>query len=406
MLDVVSHIRDYNAGRDPERLALKYRNMRASPFVFLRGTCHLFYARLPNERVLHQVPTTWVCGDLHLENFGSYKGDNRLAYFDLNDFDEAALAPATWDLVRLLTSVLVAADNLKVNRAEAIALCQVFIEGYASALTQGKARWIERETADGLVRDLLDSLRSRPRAAFLDGRSDLKQPRGHKRVLRTDGHKALPVSTKQRDKVIAFMTDFAASQPNPAFYKVLDVARRIAGTGSLGVDRYSILVEGKGSPNGNYILDLKEALPSSLAPHLAIKQPCWQNEAERVVAVQRRMQAVSMAFLQPVALGETAYILRGLQPSEDRVALDGGHGRKLRRLEAVLRAMGELTAWAQLRSSGRNGSANADALIDVGQNPWWQPPLLALAEHCAEQVIQDWQCYAAAYDDGAYAISA
>lgn len=401
MLDVVTSIRDYNTGRDPERLVLKYRNLRSNPFVFLRGTCHLFYDRLPNERLLRQAPAAWVCGDLHLENFGSYKGDNRLVYFDLNDYDEAALAPCTWDLVRLLASVLVAADSLKVSRSDAQALCQACIAGYAGALGQGKARWIERDTADGLVRDLLDSLRNRPRAAFLDSRSELK---GRKRVLRTDGRKALPVSAKQRQKVVDFMAGFAKTQPDPAFYKVLDVARRVAGTGSLGVDRYAILVAGKGSPDGNYILDLKQALSSSLAPHLAIKQPRWKNEAERVVAVQRRMQAVSMAFLQPVVMGKKAYILRGLQPSEDRVALDGGSGRKLRRLAAVLRTMGELAAWDQLRSSGRDGSANADALIDFGQDPRWHPTLLALAEHCADQVRQDWQTYAAAYDAGAYAL--
>ncbi|MCE1241913.1 DUF2252 domain-containing protein [Oryzomicrobium sp.] len=404
MFDALTCIRDYNAGRDPERLVLKYRNMRASPFVFLRGTCHLFYDRLPNERIFRHAPAAWVCGDLHLENFGSYKGDNRLAYFDLNDFDEAALAPCTWDPVRLLTSILVAAASLKVNRAEALALGQVFLEGYANGLAQGKARWIERDTAEGLVRELLDSLRNRPRSAFLDSRSTLKSPKGRKRVLRADGRKALPASAKQRAKVEAFMAAFAKTQPNPEFYKVIDVARRIAGTGSLGVDRYAILVAGKGSPDGNYILDLKEALPSSLVPHLHLKQPRWKSEAERVVAVQRRSQAVSMAFLQPVTMGKKAYILRGLLPSEDRVALDGGNGRKLRRLESVLRTMGELAAWDQLRSSGRDGSASADELIDFGHDPRWRPTLLSLAEGCAEQVKDDWKAYATAYDDGFYTL--
>ncbi len=110
-MDVVERIRSYNAGRDPERLAMKYRRLRYSPFVFLRGTCQLFFDRLPNEPLLSKAPLAWVCGDLHLENFGSYKGDNRLVYFDINDFDDAALAPALWDPPRLLTSVVVAADT-------------------------------------------------------------------------------------------------------------------------------------------------------------------------------------------------------------------------------------------------------------------------------------------------------
>ena len=47
MLNVAETIRNYNAGRDPDRLAMKYANMRTNAFVFLRGTCHLFYQRLP-----------------------------------------------------------------------------------------------------------------------------------------------------------------------------------------------------------------------------------------------------------------------------------------------------------------------------------------------------------------------
>ena len=94
-IDILSRIQAYNSNRDAERLAMKYRKMRADPFVFLRGTCHLFYERLAGLDIDLKAPATWVCGDLHLENFGSYKGDNRLAYFDINDFDEAALAPCS-----------------------------------------------------------------------------------------------------------------------------------------------------------------------------------------------------------------------------------------------------------------------------------------------------------------------
>ncbi|MDD5248714.1 MAG: DUF2252 domain-containing protein [Rhodocyclaceae bacterium] len=398
-MDIVDTIRAFNAGRDPERLARKYAAMSASPFVFLRGTCHLFYDRVAAIGLPRRAPVTWVCGDLHFENFGSFKGDNRLVYFDMNDFDEAALAPCTWELVRFLASVLVGAAGLGLQRAEAVALCRCFLDAYVAALADGKARWVERETADGMVRQLLDSLQDRPRPAYLDTRTER---RGNKRQLRTDGRKALPVTAAQRETVAAFMRDFAAAQPEPKFYKLLDVARRIAGTGSLGVDRYVILVEGKGSPDRNYLIDLKQALPSSLVPHLKIKQPHWASEAARVVAVQRRMQAVSMAFLQAVTLGKSSYILRGLQPSEDRVALDRWDG-KLRRTAGVMRTMAEVVAWGQLRSGGRQGSATSDELIDFARREKWRLRLLDAAEHAAAQVEQDWRVYAQAYRDGACA---
>jgi len=398
MVNVVKRIQEYNAGRDPQRLQLKYKNIRNDPFTFLRGTCHLFYERLPQSGVMRSAPLAWICGDLHLENFGSYKGDNRLAYFDLNDFDEAALAPLSWELVRLLTSVLIAADAAPNGAADSRLLCRSFIDAYGAALTLGKPRWVERDTAQGMVGDLLNSLRGRQRADYLNARTVRK---GKLRVLNTDGKKALPASDKQRAKVTAFMKRFAAEQPNPDFYKVLDVARRIAGTGSLGVDRYTILVQGKGSPDGNYLLDLKQALPSSLAPYLKVAQPKWKNQAQRVVSLQRRCQAVSMAFLQPVMLGKTAYVLRGLQPSEDRVALKQPR-HTLAEIQQVMTVMGNIVAWAQLRSAGRQGSAIADELIAFGEGKKWKKQLLDAAQDCAAQVRKDWQTYSKAYDAGAF----
>ncbi|MGJ7509436.1 DUF2252 domain-containing protein [Variovorax sp. GT1P44] len=401
-MDVVREIRVFNEGRDPDRLLLKYRNMRASPFVFLRGTCHLFYDRLSRIGVPRAAPLTWVCGDLHLENFGSFKGDNRLVYFDMNDFDEAALAPASWDLVRFLTSLRVGAESIPVRPREARKLCEIFLDSYALALSGGKAYWVERDTAQGLVRALLDGLRERQRSQFLAGRTDID---GRLRVLRTDGKKALAASDEQRAKVIEVVDRYAAAQANPKFYRVLDVARRIAGTGSLGVDRYAILVEGKGSTEGNYVLDLKQALPSSLVPHLKVPQPKWKSEAHRVVALQRRLQAVSMAFLQPVMVDGSPYVLRGLQPTEDRVTLGGKSAQGATDLEGVIAVMGKLVAWAQLRSAGREGSAIADELIDFGKRNKWRARMLDASVECAAQVRRDWATYASAYDDGAFNLS-
>ena len=397
-MDLIELLKADNASRDPERLKMKWATMKGNPFAFLRGTCRLFYERLPRAGVFKSAPPVWICGDLHLENFGSYKADNRLVHFDLNDFDEAVLAPASWELVRMLTSIRIATDALSASRAQARALPSAFLDAYAAALVAGKAYWIERETADGLVRTLLDSLRERTRPAFLDGRTMIK---GRRRHLKADGRKALEVTDAQRAAVTKLLGEFARAQPEPRFYQVLDVARRIAGTGSLGVDRYVILVEGKGSPHGNYLLDLKEARPSSLLPRLRQDQPRWQSEAERVVTLQRRMQAVSVAFLHSVDMGGRSYVLRGLQPAEDRVTLgqaalaDGG-------LAHTLATMGRLVAWAQLRSSGRRGSATADELIDFGRRDKWRRRLLELSEDCAVQCREDSAAFDAALAAGTF----
>lgn len=394
-MDVYRTIEEFNAGRDPERLAMKYRKMRESSFVFLRGTCHLFYQRLPKAEVLANAPLAWVCGDLHLENFGSYKGDNGLVYFDISDFDEAALAPLSWDLVRFLTSVLVAARDLRASTSQARSLCKSFIDAYATQLATGKALWVERDTAQGLVKELLERVRVRTHKALLDERT--KRAQGSRRVDTDDKH-ALTAKPRDRERVERLIATFARARKNPRFYKVLDVARRVAGTGSLGVERWVVLVEGEGSPNDNLLLDLKRALPSSLDTRLKERQPKWKVDSERIVTLQQRSQAISMALLHSIVRRKRSYVLRALLPSEDRVALDAKDS-SLPRLRGVLREMGGIVASAHLRGCGRSGSANADALVEFGaQRKRWQEQLMAVAQRCAVQVRKDWRAFAAAYD--------
>ena len=397
-MELIHQIQAFNAGRDPERLKIKYQKMRSDPFGFLRGTCHLFYQRLSAAKSLKSSPPVWICGDLHLENFGSYKGNNRLAYFDLNDFDEAALAPASWELVRFLTSLLVGAESLSISPTEARTLCSVFLDDYASSLALGKAFWIESETAQGVIRELLEGLRDRQRGKFIAARTVMK---GNGRVLKLDGKKALAVSDTQRMAVSDFMNRFAKTQTRPEFFKVIDVARRIAGTGSLGVERYVILVDGKGTPGGHYLLDLKASLTSCVAPHFAALQPKWRSEAHRVVEVQHRLQAVSVALLQPVRFEGGAYVIRELQPTEDRITL-AGTPRTMVELKVAIGTMGRMLAWAQLRSAGRQGSAIADELIAFGLRKKWKEKLLVASRACAVQVKKDSATFNKAYDGGAF----
>lgn len=393
---IVEAIIEFNRGRDPRRLRLKYAAMQASAFAFLRGTCHLFYADLPADGVLRQAPLAWISGDLHLENFGAYRGDNRLVYFDLNDFDEACLAPCSWELLRVLTSILLAGDMLGVSERDAAKLCRVLLDAYCAELKQGKARWLERPLAEGLIRELLQDLKRTHREKFLDKRTFLK---GKHRRFRIDDERALETSEQEREQVAAELERFAGKQKHADFYRVLDVADRIAGTGSLGVKRYAVLVEGRGSPDGNFLLDIKEALPSAPARHLDVPQPAWGNEAERVVILQRNLEAIAPALLASLELDGKPYVLKELQPSEQRVNLaahDGSRGK----LKTLIQNMGELAAWSQLRAAGWRGSALRETLIAFAEDPSWGKELLELSRERSEVMQGYWKEYCAAYAAG------
>lgn len=385
---VVERIQEFNQGREPNLLRLKYQAMSSDIFSFFRGTCHLFYQDFPVNSLLNDTPVVWICGDLHLENFGSYKGDNRLVYFDINDFDEAVLAPGGWDLARFLTSIFVGFHTLGVSESDEISLCNSFLDAYITALTKGKAHSVETETSEGMVKELLEGLKQRRRKDFLNARTQEKKGN---RSLIIDNKRTRNCEAEQREKVIIAINNWAATQAKPQFFKVLDVAGRIAGTGSLGVARYVILVEGNGSPNQNYLLDLKQVCPSSLTPYLKQFQPVWKSEAARVVAIQQRVQGTSPALLATVMMEERYYALRELQPLQDRVRLNLWKG-KLKRLEKVMKTMGKITAWDQLRSGGRQGSAIADDLIDYAKNSN-SSTLLNYAQTYAAQVEADYRTF-------------
>jgi uncharacterized protein (DUF2252 family) len=394
--NLIDRITQFNEGREPERLHFKYARMRASVFGFFRGTGHLFYQDWPQGSTLDQSPRTWVSGELHLESFGSYRDENRLVQYDIGDFDEAALAPATWDLARYATSVLVGARSLGLHGREAANLTQLFIRSYASALREGKAKWIARPTARGIVKELIDDVKDRSQRELLDDRTEIN---GRARRLVIDQKRTLPIPEVARGRIAAFMKKWAARQPDPSFFKLLDVARRVTGVSHLGLPRYVLLIEGDGSPKGNVLLDLKLSRESVLTPYLRIPQPDWKNQAERVVAVQQRMAACAPAFLQSVLINRQAYIIREFQSTSDRLSLDRWGG-KTRRLEKAIGCAGEILAWAQLRSSGRQGSAIADELIAFGRSDGWQQELVAYARFYASRVDSDYQEYCKAYDAG------
>jgi uncharacterized protein (DUF2252 family) len=395
----VERIRSFNSGREPERLRIKFDKMAADPFSFFRGTCHLFYTDWPKHTPLDEAPAAWLCGDLHLENFGSYKGDNRLTYFDINDFDEAGLAPITWDLARMVTSVRLAAALAGLDDEARRAVEQTFLRGYRDALMSGKARWIERAIATGLIGDLLAKVGERKRGAFLEARTRLRSQR---RELKPIKGKTLEMSTNaEADAVMDFMRRFAAKQADANFFAPLDIKRRIAGTGSLGLRRYVILVEGHGSPDSNYLIDLKEAAPSALAPRLRLPQPRWKTPAARATDLQQRLQANSPALLHAVRFDGRSWILRELQPSEDRVAFDAARERP-HELVNLARTLGYLTAWAHLRSSGREGSATADALIGFAETHGWIGKTRAYAKRYGAMVMQDWKAFKVAHKRGAF----
>jgi uncharacterized protein (DUF2252 family) len=393
--DVWGLIQEFNSQRDRDILAQKYQKMRKNAFSFFRGNCHLFYRDLPPDSILNAAPIVWICGDLHLENFGAYKGDNRQIYFGIDDFDEGILAPCTWDIARLLTSIFLAVDSLDFQQADAADLAQLFLHAYRTALSAGSIGEIVEANAKGIVADLLDDLHRRKRSDFLDERTELIDAR---RQFKIDGEKTLAISQERYQSVVRSIEEWAQGQINPDFFEVLDVGFRVAGTGSLGLDRYLILVAGKGSPNNNYLLDFKQQLGSSLQPYVSTEQPQWKNSATRVIKIQQSVQSAPPALLAAIEFNEGSYSLRELQPTQDKITLKAGK-IGLTQLGKLIDTMAQVTAFAHLNSSGKLGATIERDLIAFGTKLDWQKEVLSYTSKYAQQVQLDYQDFCQATQD-------
>jgi uncharacterized protein (DUF2252 family) len=129
------------------------------------------------QKIFPSSPLAWTCGDLHLENFGSFKSDNKQVYFDLNDFDEAILAPAAWEMARFVTSIFIAFRTLKIAEKKAIRMAELFLKTYSVTLQKGKAFYIEPGTAQGIVCEFLSAAAKRKQKDLLKKRTEKKKNR-------------------------------------------------------------------------------------------------------------------------------------------------------------------------------------------------------------------------------------
>ncbi|WP_084153129.1 DUF2252 domain-containing protein [Pedobacter jeongneungensis] len=394
-------IKAFNNNRLTSIISLKYAAMLENAFRFYRGTCHLFYERIAALKTMPKSPVGWISGDLHLENFGSYKGNNNLVYFDLNDFDEAIKAPVLWEVVRLVTSIFIAFQSLEIDGEQAMNMAALFLKSYGTTLTGGKAMDLDPRTSRGIVGDFLKRA-ERGSADELIHKRTLRK--GRKLQLDTSNERHFKLDKKLKSDLINHMAEWLSqNNDSPYNYRVKDVVYRLAGTGSLGQKRYLFLLKSIQKKDRYLLIDMKQAYPSSLSPFLKNPQPDWENEAERIVTVQKRMQHVSASLLSISTFNREDYVIQELQPVKDTLKFKLIR-EEYRKLYQVIDNMGMLTASSQLRSSGMDGTATKDELKAFALKKDWQQQILDVAIEQAALVCADFGAFQQDYRNGAYGI--
>lgn len=393
MSDVAERIARFNKNRLPSVLPRKYDAMSVDAFRFFRGSNHLFYEDLHKLPLFGKHPAIWICGDLHIENFGSFRGDNKLVYFDINDFDEAVLAPFTWDVARMTTSILVAAKMLGIDGLSARKLANLFLNSYFHCLKTGKSKHVETKIAKGILHSFLEKVQNRKMKMLIRERTMSNGQR-----LRIDNVKQLLLDEDDREKTVQALERWMVRAKDVRYhYHIVDAAFRIAGTGSLGVKRYVLLA--KNDEKKTVLIDIKQATPPSSLRWIKTPQPEWSSDAERVVWTQTMLQSTPPALLTNYQYEKEWYVLKMLQPSEDKIDYSKLNADMLA-LELLMANMGTLTASAHLRTTGRKGSCTADALMEAAANNDLKKEILSTATDYCAQTMSYYKDFTTAYKSG------
>ena len=317
-------------------LERKWSRMAASPFAFLRGALPVFQAALARCAVPASFTATLV-GDLHLENYGVLGLAPGRFLLHVNDFDETREGPVAHDVLRLLTSVLLARESLAVDGRAAQALAEATLDGHQKALA-GKSQ-SPPALLVGALQDAEDGARTFEKLIDADALAIRRGPRTPRApaALRRAVLAAMPGHVSR-------LADDERRTLGKLEFR--DAAWRVAGTGSLGLTRLVVLAEGR--RGALWLFDVKES-PSG---------------AGRVVAALRSALPAPPFGLGAIRVLGRSLVARALMPGETKLeaqVLQGaGQGPALHHLGVLAGQVHARTAARARRFTARERRALLD----------------------------------------------
>ena len=292
-----------------------------------------------------------------MRNLGAYAAPDGRLVFDINDFDETIRGPFEWDLKRMAASLVLAGRASGHKEASARQAVEKFVARYAAQIAAfSKMTLLEvnhyqvhrlGEVAP-IHQALLQAERATPKHT-LEQLTDVRTP-GQPRLFKEVKPTLTRVTGQQAAAVLASLGPYREMlepqrQHLLSFYRPVDVAFKVVGTGSVGLRDYCIYFEGNG-PNDPLFLQIKEEPASGYAPYLPDAQPPHHN-GQRTAEGQKAMQAQSDPFLGWTHFGGRDYLVRQLNDHKGSIELENLAGGGL---EAYAEVCGELLARGHARS--------------------------------------------------------
>lgn len=314
--DPIEILEAQNLTRAQKLVPVRFARMLASPFAFLRGSA----AVMASDLAPHPVSGIFAnaCGDMHVSNFGVFGSAERELIFAINDFDEVFPAPWEWDLKRLTASAAVAVKFMGGDKSQATDAAMTCVRSYREHVgryaTMGALEvWYDRIDE----RAILDALSPKARRGA-ERIIDKARAKGHQRVLsklteKVDGDhrivEELPLIVRESHletgmPVIEALDEMLRSYIESltfdrrrllSRYRIVDVARKVVGVGSVGTGCWVILLMGEDGDDPLF-LQVKQAQASVLEQHSGYRMP-FDNHGRRVVVGQRVIQGSPDIFL-------------------------------------------------------------------------------------------------------------
>ncbi|WP_406209639.1 DUF2252 domain-containing protein [Kitasatospora sp. NBC_01560] len=409
--DPLAILEAQSALRVQELIPIRYGRMSESPFRFYRGAAAIMASDLagtPASGVRVQL-----CGDAHMLNFRLLASPERRLMFDINDFDETLPGPWEWDVKRLAASLVIAARANGYDDTVRAGIVQAAVRSYREAMRRFAGMgnldvWYARMDADRM-RELAEGRISRRGRRSLDEAMVKARTRDSLQVFGkltevVDGQVRIaadpPLLTPLTDVLptverTALMTLFhglverygsTLSSDRRALladFRLVDVARKVVGVGSVGTRCWIFLLLGRDGRDPLF-LQAKEADTSVLAAHVGASQ--YANQGERVVSGQRLMQAASDIFLgwervEGIDGRNRDFYIRQLRDWKGIVVPEAMVPRGMR-------AFGELCGATLARAHARSGDRIAIAAY-LGGKDAFDRALVPFAEAYADQNERD-----------------
>lgn len=397
-----------------ELIPVRHERMAASAFAFYRGAAAVM------AYDLSKVPCTGItvqaCGDAHISNFGMFRSPERSLVFDINDFDETLPGPWEWDVKRLLTSVEICGRDRGFSEKErskaVLSAARTYRQSMRRFSKKGNLEvWYEHldmgylydANKEAMGEDAAKAVHRAMKKAFSKNNDKAVSKLtevvdGQIRII-SNPPLVVPVREMSSDKKsenIAWMarsrTEYRLSLPRERRslidqYRVVDVARKVVGVGSVGTRDWIMVLQGR--EDGDYlVLQMKEAVESVLERYVGKSQ--FLEHGHRVVEGQRAIQTAGDIMLGWARMADENgkaqdYYVRQLWDGKGSVDLtsitpDG------------LAGVADLCAWVLAHAHAKTGNRHMIAGY-LGKNDSFDKAMLRFAQSYAEQNAADYAMF-------------